>query len=412
MAKKSSIRLIISVFWLASSLLTGCNLPTISAPETPPKASPIPPTLQLIPTTIPSPTTAPPTLTAVNPTLTPSATHPPVILQKKLYYGVMVHNRKTNEVQAIDFDGKPLGFKATLTGTDWLGTTYVQSFENVVYYFSSKERQVMRRDAQGVKPLTFIPKGDSIHILISNDQKRIAWSVDSWVGGGTGSELWVADITGTNIKKLLTKDPKNNPKSLVYQPLRWLSNGQLVFVEEPSGIGGYILFYGFAELWIIDPATAKATNLSPPSGKDGLCLKQISPDATTVVSTCSAAPAQLVLYNHTSKTSTQVAVVPDQGQSGSVHYSPNGQTIAYAVARGNADNENGKLVVVPSSGSPVKVIQEVKGGYFNVLGWVDSERILFIRYIQDGGTIFIVNRDGSNLMKIADGYSIGMIPVQ
>lgn len=401
----------LSLAWTAALLfiLVGCNLPSGT------------PTGLPAPTVTPQPTSQPPTATSAPsatltpmPTLTQAAatiTKPPIILQKKLYSGVMVYDRKTTDVQAYAFDGKPLGFKSTLPGADWLGATQVQAFENTVYYFSNKDRQVMRRDAQGLQPLAFIPKSDSTHFLISADHKRIAWTIDSWVGNAPGSELWVADISGANAKKVLTKDPKNNPKFLVYHPLRWLSNGQLVFVEEPTGIGGYILFYGFAEIWIIDLSNGKFANFSPPTGKDGLCLKQLSPDTMTAVSTCGAGQSQLVLYDHNTKKATQVAVVPDQGQAGSVVYSPNGQSIAYAVARGNPEKEVGKLVTMPSSGAPVKIIHEVSGGYINVLGWVDSERILFIRYLSDKGTIFVVNKDGSELVKVADGMFAGMIPV-
>ncbi len=401
----------LSLAWTATLLfiLVGCNLPSGTPTELP------------APTLTPQPTSQPPTATSAPsatltpvPTLTQAAatiTKPPIILQKKLYSGVMVYDRKTTGVQAYAFDGKPLGFKSTLPGADWLGATQVQAFENTVYYFSNKDRQVMRRDAQGLQPLAFIPKSDSTHFLISADHKRIAWTIDSWAGNAPGSELWVADINGANAKKILWKEPKNNPKFLVFHPLRWLPDGHLLYVEEPTGIGGYILFYGFAEIWIINPATGQFGDYSPPTGKDGLCLKQLSPDTNTTISTCGAGPSQLVLYDLVAQKPTQVALVPDQGQAGSVFYSPNGQSIAYAVARGDPDKEVGKLVVMPSSGAPIKIIHEVSGGYINVLGWLDNEQILFIRYLSDKDTIFVVNKDGSGLVKVADGMFAGLIPV-
>lgn len=394
-------------------LLAACNLPG----QTPTELSP---TLTLQPTALPASATpvpsatAAPTSTPLPPTLTATTaatTKPPIVLQKALYKGVMAYDRKTNVVQSFDFTGKALGFNSTLPGADWLGVNQVQVFENTVYYFSNKDRQVMRRDAQGLQPLAFIPKSDSIHFVISADQKRIAWNIDSWGSSAPASELWVADLNGANAKKLLTRSATNNPKFLIFQPLRWLSNGQLVYVEEPTGIGGYILYYGFAEIWIIDPASGKFANFSPPTGKDGLCLKQLSPDTITTVSTCGAGQAQLVLYDLVAKKATQVELVPEQGQAGSVYYSPSGQWIAYGVARNNPENELGKLVVIPASGAPVRVIHQVNGGYVSVLGWLDNERILFIRYEGEKNTIFVVNKDGSGLVKVAEGLFAGLIPV-
>lgn len=399
---------------LMSLVLGGCNLPSEAATQTPvlPTKAPQP---TLVPTQPPTATLVlPTTTTAPKPTVTipPTETKPPIILQKKLYSGVMVYNRKTTEVEAFGFDGKPQGFKSTLPGAEWLGATQVQAFQSGIYYYANKDRQVYRRSNQGLQPLTFIPKSDVTHFLITDDEKRIVWTTEKWGSKGLESEIWVADINGANTKRVLYKDPAQNTKMLVYHPLRWLSNGQIIYVEEPSGIGGYILFYGFAEIWIVDPATTKFANFSPPTGKGGLCLRAISPDTMTVISTCGgSAPTQLVMYNHTTKKSIEISTVPDQGQAGSVYYSPDGKMIAYAVAKGNADDENGKLVVMPNSGSSVTVIHEVNKAYINVLGWVDSERILFIRYANAGATIFIVNKDGKNLVKIADGDFAGLIQI-
>lgn len=411
---RSSWMTLLTSLCLLSLVLSGCNLPSDS--PTPTSLPPTqPPTQTLAPTLPPTATLLPPTVTAApKPTATvvPTETKPPIILQKMKYSGVMVYNRKTTEVEAYSFDGKPLGFKSTLPGAEWLGATQVQAFQSGIYYYANKDRQVYRRSNQGLQPLTFIPKSDVIHFLITDDEKRIAWTTEKWGANGLESEIWVADITGANAKRVLYKDPAQNKQSLVYHPLRWLSNGQIVYVEEPSGIGGYILFYGFAEIWIVDPATTKFANFSPPTGKGGLCLRALSPDTMTTISSCGgSAPSQLVMYNHTTKKATEIAALSEQGQAGSVFYSPDGKMIAYAIAKGNADAETGKLVVVPSGGSPVNIISAVDKAYINVLGWVDNERIAFIRYANAGATIFIVNKDGKNLVKIADGDFAGLIQI-
>lgn len=394
---------------LLALLLAGCNLPSgpgseVSAPtltsQPMPSAAPPQPTIPA-PTQTSAPTSAP--------TAAPSATAT-LAQPKALVSGVMVYDLNTKVVKAFWLDGSPTGFQTTIPSLEWLGRAQSQAFENTLYYFTSGGEQVMRRDNQGLKVLDFIPKSFSTRFLVSADQKRIVWGRDEWDNNGPSSQLWLADISGANAKKLLSKDSQNNPDYTIYQPLRWLPDGKLVVVAEPTGIGGYILFYGFSEIFILDPASGAITSVSPPQGKGGLCLKELSPDTRSVISTCGALPNQLVIYNLDTQASTAVDMVTDQGSAGSVFYSPDGSLIAYATARTNPESEYGRLVVVPASGAPVQVIDEVNGGYFNVLGWVDEQRLLYMRHAGDQGTVFIINSDGSGLRKVANGLAAGLIP--
>jgi tricorn protease-like protein len=288
----------------------------------------------------------------------------------------------------------------------------VQYANNSVYYLKYKDKAIYQIAANGAaKKLTFIPAKDSLHFLISIDGKKIAWSFINQTTGNPASELWLANIDGSGAKKIAQIDAASNSKWLTFEPYRWLPDGRLLYVEEPTGIGGYILFSGFAGIRVFDPATNVSNTLTPGVGSGNLCLSEISPDLKVVVSACATNNHSVLSFvTIANKNVVSIAEQADQKQAGSAFYSPGGSWLAYAFAIANPDAEQGKVAVVQANGTTPKILDTVKNGYFNVVGWVSEQQFVVQRYEGDKPSLWLFNRDGSAPIKLADGSFAAFIP--
>lgn len=386
-------------------ILAACNLPQQAA------NTPLPPTSTAAPAAtstslpVPSTPTTPPTQ---QPTATPT-TAPAITTQ-----GFSVYDRQKFEVRGINVETKAELFKYSVSTTDYLNIGQVQMVGDTLFYFSSKDQMVTRVDKNGPAQLNFLPKSFSLAFAVSPDGKQIAWGLDTQGQNNPGSELWVANVDGSGAKMITSIDPATNTKWLVLRPFRWLEDGRLLFIYSPTGIGGYILFYGFAGISVYDPAGGNnaikpllATN-APGSGI--LCVNEISPDLKTAVTTCgSQTKGQVILRELATDKLTAIPLLPEQVQAGSPVYSPSGGWLAYAVARGQQDNESGKAAVVAAAGGQPQVIGTFNGGYVHVVAWVDENRLLLESFQNDQGSVWLVNRDGSGLVKLADGFYVGTV---
>jgi tricorn protease-like protein len=103
------------------------------------------------------------------------------------------------------------------------------------------------------------------------------------------------------------------------------------------------------------------------------------------------------------------------GQIGSAAFSPDSRRVAYALARGEASNEQGWLVVSDGvSGGSRLIGQSQPQAYFSVLGWLDSGTILVQSLSTAGpvqtGAIWLARADGGGLTKLADGTFMALLP--
>ena len=400
-------------------LTTACNYPAFAPTSTPtvislPMASP-----SGVPTALPTRTPLPPTATAV-PTATVKPTVPPTAAPsltlspapKSAYRGLIVYDRASTNVTGVDFSGAALNIKLKLAGVQWLGFNQAQWANNSIYYLNPADKTINQVAANGAaQKLAFIPAKDDLAFAISRDGNQIAWSFDNFSGKNPASELWIAGIDGANAKQVAKVDPATNPKWLVLHPYRWLADGRLLYIDAPTGIGGYILFNGFAGLHLYDPANNKLTDLTPSLGGGGLCLQEISPDLKTIISACATSNNSDISYvNLADNKAVSLTHQTDQNQVGSPAWSPAGAWLAYAYARADAGNEQGYVALVASGATSPKILATLPKGYFNVLAWVDENRFLVQRYDGDTPSVWLFNRDGSAPLKLADGDYVGLVP--
>ncbi len=390
-----SIKLITSIFFIL--ILTACNLPVQLQQAT---STPLPPT----PTPVPTATSTP------SPTQQPSAT--PTTPPKAGLHGFAVFDVQKGEVRGYDLATKAELFTYKVTGVDYFTFGQMALAGDTLFYYSGKDHTITQVNNNGSTTLSFLPPDITLGFAVSADGKQIAWARDIQGGTNPGSELWVANIDGANAKKITSIDPATNTKWLVLRPYRWLDDGRLLFVYSPTGIGGYILFNGFAGISIYDPAAGNISALLAPDapGTGILCVNGISPDLKTAVMTCGTQiREQIVLRDLSNSKLTAIPVLPDQGQAGSAVYSPSGAWLAYAVARGQQDNESGKAAVVPAAGGEPQAIATFDKGYVHVAGWIDEDTLLLESFQNNGASLWEVGRDGSAMAKLADGFYVGEI---
>lgn len=246
----------------------------------------------------------------------------------------------------------------------------------------------------------------------------LAWGTQANPGDGTSS-LEIAGLDGSNLQTVLTSTYSvDNPVQLVAE--LWSADGQsLFFSKEPVGIGGYIVFNGASNLYKIDIKTKQVTEIIPqaPSNGPQVCLDAISGDYRFVADHCTTGVITVRdLQNGTSTTLQPPTDVSDFRLLGSARFSPTGDRVAYALAKGDPSDEQGWLAIGPSSGGASKMILAGEAGSsYNVLGWLDDQTLL----VQSSpltcptgacvGQIFMVGADGSNPTNVADGSFLTII---
>ena len=369
-----------------------------------PTQSPIPNTPTTAPTPIPTPT---PTVISI-PSITPTMPSP---TPTALYKGFIVYDRQLETITGYDLAGNPLNIKINVSGLGWIGVNEGQWANNSFYYVKEEDRSIFQIGRDGAEQkLSFIPANDALTFVISPDGKRIAWSEDDYTRTNPSSELWIANIDGTNAKSITRYDPANNTKWQVLRPYRWLADGRLLYINSPTGIGGYILFNGFAGIHLFDPSNNKLTNLTPGVGAGGLCLSEISPDLKVVMSSCAVSQAGTLSYiTLDSNSIISISRQSEQNQVGSPVWSPSGETIAYAYARGDGSDELGTVAVVTNGGTSPKILGSVSKGFYNVKAWISPDLFLAQRFENEFNSIWVFNRSGGSPQKIADGVFIGLI---
>jgi hypothetical protein len=327
----------------------------------------------------------------------------------------VVFDQGKSEVRGIEISNGAELFKYSVPGAGWMGPGRGQAVGSSVYYQSEKDKAVYRVNKSGTTKLDFLPKDLSLSFLLSADGKHIAWGFDPWAAGAQApsSQLWIAAIDGSGAKKIGSIEAADNSKFLTLKPFRWQPDGKLVFSYMPTGIGGYILFGGFAGTGVYDPASGKTSALLAPSapGSGGLCVLQVSADLKVVITACASKErTQLGLKNVADGKVTDIPVVPEQGAAGSALFSPANHWLAYAVARSEPDNELGKAMLVPAAGGTPTVLAAFSTGYVEVSAWVDEDRLLIEHIDGDIPSVWLVKRDGTGLSKLADGYFVGILP--
>jgi Tol biopolymer transport system component len=262
-----------------------------------------------------------------------------------------VYEEGPGKFTAYDFQGKALGFTVDAGSLDvWRLPDESQVVNDAIYYRSA-DKTVVRAAAQGSRKLEGIPAENLSAFKVSPDEKLIAWTSNQWDQTPARSNLWVANLDGSQARQVMTATLDASSELLVPLPYRWTDDGQLLIVEVPTGIGGYILYRAYSTLHLYDPPTGEIKPLYRPETSLRMCLSGVTPDLTRIAFGCddSGAGAVSVLTVADGQT-TIVPDLPEQNVAGSARFSPSGGWLAYR-SRGAIPTTSGQMAVVPADAS-------------------------------------------------------------
>lgn len=296
------------------------------------------------------------------------------------------------------------------TGGAIAGTAYVLD--------TSSLSGALAINSNGQQELTFIQHPTYGLAVWRGDQATpplLAWGTQPTNSDNTTS-LMVANPDGSNLQTLLTMDVGTPPVQLVAE--FWSDDGQsLYFSKEPMGLGGYIVFSGASNLYKIDLVTKQVTDIFPiPSSTQVLaCLDAISLDHTYVADHCT--PENITVTDLRDGTATTIQAPVDVTSyrfMGSARFSPSGKQVAFAMARGNPDDEHGWVAVGSSSGETARLILTSDAGtYYNVVGWLNESTLLVqsvsLNNPNGANQLIIIGSDGSNPTDAAQGVWLATI---
>ncbi len=362
---------------------------------------------------LPTPTAAPPTgiapateapLATATLAPTPAAEPDVVVLQD-------------GQVQVVSLDGTPVA-TWPIGEAEWPRSNTAQVVGDAVYYLKKSTSAplvgvVARVSAGGEQELAFTQHDSLTGFAVSSDGTKVAWAFLSPLpAGGYQCELWTAAIDGSNANLVAACDPNDTIEDYyTLEPVTWLEDGSLVYAWQITGIGGYILYFGFSSLYRHDPVSSVSTALiEVPANGGAPCWNTLSPDAIYAAGGCGSGPAGAALVERelASGLETILPALPEQGQVGGASYSPSGARLAYGVARGNMDDEAGQVAVRLARGDAPQSLASVTGGYFGRTMWVDEARLLAQRFQGSTKQVVLLQLDGT-LVPLADGMLVGLM---
>ncbi len=357
-----------------------------------------------VPTTVPhSPSftdTPLPTPTETTPIFTPTPAG--------LYRGFIV--LRAGRFTGLDFNGNPLGFEADLSGIEGVGAYNTSVFRDGLAYSRFEDGTVTVITATGRRTLDFIRSEHPISARISPDGTQVAWSYQFWDESTPSSEIWIANLDGSNARKIdEISAEENRERWLILHPHRWLPDGRLLYATQPTGIGGYILYGDWNGMRLYDPSDGSITVLVSDDEWLGLSLSSVSNDLSMAAISGNGIRVRRL------GSSVEVLLPPTAGLTtcGDGEFSPSDEWLAYACGRNNPEDEAGQVLLAPVDGSLApQVLFNDPANAPHVMGWIDENTLViqtFSRF-EYAGEIWRVQRDGTRLTRLTEGIFIGFVP--
>jgi hypothetical protein len=281
----------------------------------------------------------------------------------------------------------------------------------------SSVRRVVQVDASGVRALEHItPTGYALVVWPggSGEPARLAWNAVQAPASGDQleSQLYVATPQEGSTEELL-RQSSETPN--IYHPLWWSADGRrLYFSNEPTGLGGYILFAGASSVSVHDFATGENVERVAQNALGGLvCIHDLAPDEASIAHTCGGTGG-VTLFGLVDGTSVDVRppaeIAGEIGQRGSARFSPDGTQVAFAAARGNPDDELGWVLVSDTQGGSARLVATAPPGqYFVVMDWLDDATLVLQSY-GETPAVWLVAAAGGESQKVADGVYLAVMP--
>lgn len=354
------------------------------------------------------------TLTPTEPAMeaeAPNQPNPAFLGEESLTGGYVLFDREAGEFLTYARDGSLL-YTSPAPDIQYPTPWSMSIVHNAVYYRTDESRHIYRTSANGVEE-TAIPFENLTDFSVSPDEKRVAWST---LHPRTGvSEFWTANLDGSDATLVDSLSPSGPVETLYFYLIGWTPDGKLLFDEMPTGLGGYILYMGNVNLFSYDPLSGQTEEIyrDPESESPGrLCVETLREDLNKLVLSCDGDQRVMTILGLADGSKVNLPKLEGQGVAGSAEYSPSGQWLAYAIAAGDWENENGKVVVVPTdlSQGPLAITAVAGKSYPYVVGWLDEETILFTRNQDSETTLWKIKVDGEDLTQVAEGAWMGWIP--
>lgn len=327
----------------------------------------------------------------------------------------MMFDRQQKVATAYDADGN-VAYRIPTPALEYPAPYSTSIVDGAVYYVSPMDHAIIRA-SQGEAVRVNVPTDANLYgIAVSPDDKMIAWS--SFYGDfeTAHTTMWIANTDGSNVREVLTytaAQAGGKPSAAFnLMPVDWTSDGKLLFDRTITGLGGYILFFGYHSLYSFDPATSQFETIVPAEEDHGISLDTYRLDLNRVAFNSRGLDMPITIRNLQDQSEQTLPKVGEQKLGGSIRYSPSGAWIAYAVARSNPEDEAGNVVVVPGdlSTEPVSILSVGENRAPYIHGWLDEDTILFATNTMDTGQVWRIRRDGSALTLLAQGQFMGMLP--
>lgn len=349
------------------------------------------------------------------PTATELSEQPDQPSQSEIFIFEGLYVLQNNWFSPFDFSGNSIGSGFPSGANTWYGDNEVESFVDEIFYteFSGGPTSVYRVNAQGTTSLDFINSQDSVSIAVSPDRQLIAWATSHWGVDELQTEIFYANLDGTNVQ-LIDSIPGSDLVEFprIFYPIRWTKEGRLLYATGMTGIGGYMLFWGYNGLFLYNPLDNSTRTLVDDDERLGICLSSVSNDLKMISIVCGDDNNVRVRSLNTG-VETTFPKVQDQGMAGAARFSPSGEWLAYVVQRADPMQELGKIVVVPTNGSqPPRILATVEEGSFTVEGWInDNDLIVTENNMETSQSVVLrISRDSGEILPIANGIFVDFIP--
>jgi hypothetical protein len=377
---------------LAGAVSTTMPTPVVVVPsDTPPPAATQPPDDTAAPPateTAPAPTPEPPTATAE------PATPVPVEAWR------IAVQAPDGNIGVYDLDGQPRPIDEAAE-TLYVRLRLTTDFDDPVRLYAIGPEGVVA--VEGVDDIQ-----ENIVAYTGPENPGLAWAAYQVDGDGSiTSQIIVSDLAGGNRRTVLEETSEMTHLGV----WRFASGGQrLLFSHEPLGLGGYILFGGISDLWALNLADGAADAIVLDMQAGAICLDDLSPNERRAAHHCNLdAPAVIDRDSNAVTTIEPPSEVDEFRLHGDVRFSPAADRVAFALARGEPEDEQGWVAVSDGLEGPSRLVATAPTGeFFQVVQWLDDNTLLLQSWGEVPGVWFAF-ADGGDPTRFADGTVLGVM---
>ncbi len=351
-------------------------------------------------TSIPSP--LPPTLVQVSrqpdPTMTPTSSAPvePAFLVWR-----------DSRVSRIESDGR-LATSWDAEGLNPAGTDWVQVVDDALYYLNENTGKIFLNREGSVVSLDFTGEDRIGGFVVSQDGSRLAWSVHTH----GRDELWIANTNGLG-RTLILEEPPDNALSeeLRVEPVRWTSEGDLVFAWNFLGMGDNNWPGGYGSLYIFSPATGQVSALAAlPEEPVASCWRGLTADALFLAGVCSSQTQTEQLEIMEVESQIQELVMRFEGQIriGPVAFSRGQRQLAYVAFLRDGQEEASQVALRSFPGAEPAVLLTLDGEFIDHIEWLDEEQLVVQVRRQPVPAVLLLTVNGEQ-RQLAEGWFLGWV---